>query len=282
MSLVVTGATGQLGRHVVTALLAKKVDADTIVALGRDDERLAELAAHGVQTRKVDYSDASAVADALAGAERVLLISGNEVGRRLAQHQNVIDAAKAANVELLAYTSIPHANTSGMVLAQEHRATEEAIVASGLPHSFLRNSWYIENYTRNLATYFEHGTIAGAAGDGLVSGALCSDFAEAAASALLLDEPKEIYELGGAAFTLTELAGAISSLSGRSVTYTDLAAVDLVAALVGAGVPEQFAAIMADADLGLGRGELHVDPSDLEELLGRPATSLVDGLKTAL
>lgn len=282
MSLVVTGATGQLGRLVVASLLSKGVPVDQIVALGRDDERLAELAALGVATRKVDYSDAQAVADALSGAERVLLISGSEVGQRLAQHQNVIDAAKAAGVELLTYTSIVHADTSGMALATEHRATEEAIIASGLRYSFVRNSWYLENYSGQLATYTEHGTVLGSAGDGRVSAATRADFAEAAASALLLETPKPVYELGGAAFSLQELADAVSEVTGAKVSYTDLPSDDLVKVLVGAGLPEPYAMLLADADLGLGRGELYVETTDLEGLLGRPATSLTNALRAAL
>lgn len=282
MSLVVTGATGQLGRHVVASLLTKGVPADQVVALGRDEERLAGLADLGVTTRRVDYADADALAAALAGADRVLLISGSEVGQRLPQHQNVIDAAKAAGVGLLAYTSIPHADTSGIVLAAEHRATEEAILASGLPHTFLRNSWYLENYTDQLATYAEHGTVLGAAGDGQVSAATRADLAEAAAAALLLEQPKAVYELGGAAFSLKELAATVGEVLDKDVTYTDLPADELTRVLVGAGVPEQFAAVLADADLGLGRGELYVEPGDLQELLGRPATSLTEALRAAL
>src|SRR5687768_3758472 len=222
MSLVVTGATGQLGRLVVASLLSKGVAADRIVALGRDDERLAELAALGVTARKVDYSDARAVADAIVDAERVLLISGNEVGQRLAQHQNVIDAAKTVGVDLLAYTSVAHADTSGIMLAEEHRATEEAIVASGLPHAFLRNSWYIENYTSQLATYLEHGTILGAAGDGQVSAATRADFAEAAAAVLLTEQPKAVYELGGAGVSMTDIAETVSDVTGVEVSYTNV------------------------------------------------------------
>ena len=282
MSLVVTGATGHLGRHVVATLLAKGVAADQIVALGRDDARLAELAGRGVTTRKVDYADASAVADALAGAERVLLISGSEVGQRLAQHQNVIDAAKAAGVELLAYTSVVHADTSGIALAAEHRATEEAIVASGLPYTFLRNSWYLENYSDQLAAYVEHGTVLGSAGDGRVAAATRADYAEAAATALLLATPKPIYQLGGPAFSLKELADTVSAVTGADVTYTDLPSDELIKVLVGAGLPEPYAAILADADLGLGRGELYVEPTDLEGLLGRPATALADALRAAV
>ena len=282
MTTVVTGATGQLGRLVVPALLAKGVPATDIVALGRDEARLADLAALGVTTRKVDYSDAEAVTEALAGADRVLLISGSEVGQRLPQHQNVIDAAKAAGVSLLAYTSIPHADTNGMQLAAEHRATEEAIIASGLPSSFLRNSWYVENYSGQLDTYREHGTVLGAAGDGKVSPATRADFAEAAAAVLVAEQPKPVYELGGAAVTLTELAATVSEVLGQPVTYTDVPAEELRKVLVGAGLPEPYAAVLADADLGLGRGELQVDTADLESLLGRPATSLADGLRAAL
>lgn len=282
MSFVITGATGQLGRLVVESLLARGVAADQVVALGRDDERLAALAALGVGTRKVDYADTAALAAALDGADRVLLISGSEVGQRLPQHQNVIAAAAAAGVQLLAYTSIANADTSGIILAGEHKATEEAIVASGLPHTFLRNSWYIENYSGQLATYTEHGTVLGAAGDGQVSAATRADFAEAAAAALLLEEPQEVYELGGAAFSLKELAATVAEVTGADVTYTDLPADELTEVLVGAGLPEGYAAVLADADLGLARGELYVERADLEGLLGRPATPLADALRAAL
>lgn len=282
MSFVITGATGQLGRLVVESLLAKGVAADQVVALGRDEERLAGLASLGVATRKVDYTDNAALAAAFDGADRVLLISGSEVGQRIGQHQNVIDAAAAAGVQLLAYTSIANADTSGIILAGEHKATEEAIVAAGLPHTFLRNSWYIENYSGQLATYTEHGTVLGAAGDGQVSAATRADFAEAAAAALLLDQPQEVYELGGAAFSLKELAATVSEVTGTDVTYTDVPADELTRVLVGAGLPEGYAAVLADADLGLGRGELYVDRADLEGLLGRPATSLAEGLRAAI
>lgn len=282
MSFVITGATGQLGRLVVDSLLTKGVPADQVVALGRDEERLSGLAALGVTTRKVDYADSAALVDALAGAERVLLISGSEVGQRLPQHQNVIDAAVAAGVRLLAYTSIANADTSGIILAAEHKATEEAIVASGLPHTFLRNSWYIENYSGQLSTYTEHGTVLGAAGDGQVSAATRADFAEAAAAALLVEQPAEVYELGGAAFSLKELAATVSDVTGTDVTYTDVPAEELTAVLVGAGLAEGYAAVLADADLGLGRGELYVERADLEGLLGRPATPLAEALRASL
>lgn len=281
-SIVVTGATGQLGRLVVTSLLSKGVEPDRIVAVGRDESRLADLAALGVQTRVADYNDPASLNAAFEGAERILLISGNEVGQRTTQHQNVIDAAKQTGVDLLAYTSIANADTSGLLLAQEHLATEEAVVASGLAHSFLRNSWYLENYTGQLPSYLEHGAVLGAAGDGQVSAASRADYAEAAAAALLADQPATVYELGGAAFTLADLAATVAEASGREVTYTDLPADELTRALVGAGLPEEYAAVLADGDLGLGRGELLVDTADLEGLLGRPATSLAHAVRAAL
>lgn len=280
-SIVVAGATGQLGRLVVTSLLHKGVPASDVVALGRDETRLAQLADLGVTTRRVDYADAAAVREALDGAERVLLISGSEVGRRVAQHQSVIDAAKDVGVSLLAYTSIANADTSGLALAEEHTATERAIVASGLPYTLLRNSWYLENYTGQLPTYLEHSAVLGSAGDGRVSAATRADLAEAAATALLADDPKPVYELGGAAFTLTELAETVTEVTRQTVTYADVPAEELTKVLVGAGLPEEYAAILADSEIGLGRGELYVDTADLEGLLGRPATSLIDALRAA-
>lgn len=281
MSLVVTGATGQLGRLVVTSLLEKGVDADRIIATARDTTRLADLADRGVQVRHADYNDPTSLKEAFAGADRVLLVSSNEIGQRLAQHQNVIDAAQDAGVELLAYTSIANADSSGNSLAKEHHATEQAIVASGLPHTFLRNSWYLENYTDQLATYLEHGVVLGAAGEGRVSAAPRAEFAEAAAAALLTESPQEVYELGGAAFSLTELAATVTEVSGKEVAYNDLPADVLDQTLAGIGLPAEVAAMLADADAGLSRGELFVEPTDLAGLLGRPATTLADALRAA-
>lgn len=279
MSLVVTGATGQLGRLVVESLLAKGVAADQVVATARDTSRLTDLADRGVQVRHADYNDPASLKAAFAGADRILLVSSSEVGQRAAQHQNVIDAAQDAGVDLLAYTSIANADRSGLALAAEHLATEQAILASGLPHTFLRNSWYLENYTGQLPTYLEHGVVLGAAGEGRVSAASRADFAEAAATALLLDQPQEVYELGGAAFDMEQLAATVSEVTGKQVAYDDLPAAELTKVLVGAGLPEQYAGILADADLGLGRGELFVETTDLAALLGRPATTLAEALR---
>lgn len=278
----VTGATGHLGRLAVTSLLAHGVAADEIVAIGRNTERLAELADLGVTTRVADYSDRASLDAALAGVDRLLLVSGSEVGQRVPQHLNVIEAAKAAGVDLVAYTSIPNAGTSGMVLAEEHRATEQALATSGLRHTLLRNGWYLENYTEQLGSHLEHGAVLGSAGDGRVSAATRADLAEAAAIVLLAEDPRAVYELGGAAFSLSELAATVSAETGREVAYVDLPADEFTRALVAAGVPEFFAQVLADSDLGLARGELLVEGDDLAELLGRPATTLAEAVRTAV
>ncbi|MEV4493601.1 SDR family oxidoreductase [Micromonospora coxensis] len=282
MPIVVTGATGHLGRLVVESLLRRGVPADRIAALGRDVTRLADLAERGVVVRPADYTDPGSLRAAFAGAEKLMFVSGSEVGRRVEQHRAVIAAAREAGVGLVAYTSIAHADTATMSLAAEHRVTEEELRASGLPYVLLRNSWYLENYTGQLPTYLAHG-VAGSAGDGRVSAATRADYAEAAAEVLTTDgHAGQVYELGGEAFTLTELAAEISRQSGRTVGYTDLPVADFTALLVAAGLPEAYAATLADADRGLARGELHVPVQDLEKLLGRRPTSLAEAVRAAL
>jgi len=282
MTIAVTGATGHLGRLSIEALLARDVPASEIVAIGRSADRLAALASLGVQTRVADYTDPTALAAAFAGVDRVLLVSSSEVGQRLPQHLNAITAAQAAGVALLVYTSIANVTTGSMALASEHLATEQAITESGLAHVFLRNGWYIENYTEQLPVQLQHGTVLGAAGEGRVSAATRADYAAAAAAVLVAEEPREAYELGGAAFTLPEYAATVTEVTGTSVGYTDLPAADYAQALVGAGVPQPFAEILADSDLGLGRGDLYVDSGDLATLIGRPATPLADAIRAAL
>lgn len=281
---LVTGASGHLGRLAVHALLERGLSASDVVATARNTEDVADLAELGVETRTADYSDPISLKEALAGVDRVLLVSSSAVGERVAQHANVIDAAKDAGVELLAYTSITRADSSTMALAEEHRATEELLAASGLPTVLLRNSWYLENYTAQLATVLEHGVVLGAAGEGRVSAATRADYAAAAAAALVADgEAGRVHELGGdTSFTLAEYAAAVSAESGTEVAYRDLSAEDYQAALTGAGLPEPYAAILADSDLALARGELHTDSGDLARLIGRPTTTPVEAIRAAL
>lgn len=283
MSIVVTGATGQLGRHVIEALLERNVPAAEIVAAGRSIDKLADFAAQGVAVRAIDYSDAASVAAALKGARRVLLISGSEVGQRVEQHRTVIEAAKAEGVELLAYTSIANADTTGMKLAGEHKATEAILRESGVPFVLLRNGWYLENYTEQLPGTLAQGALAGSAGDGKVSGAARADYAHAAAAVLVADgQAGKVYELGGdEAFTMADLAAEISAATGKDITYNNLPAADYAGLLTSVGVPEAFAEVLADSDLGIARGDLLVSTGDLQRLIGRTTTSLAEAVRSA-
>jgi NAD(P)H dehydrogenase (quinone) len=284
MTIVVTGATGQLGRLVVESLLDRGVPAAEIVAAGRSTDKIADLADRGVRVRRIDFTDPATLAEAFAGADRVLLVSSSEVGRRAEQHRNAIDAAREAGVTLLAYTSIAQAETTTMLLAAEHQATEAYLRESGVPFTLLRNGWYLENYTAQLPVALEHGAILGSAGEGRVSAATRADYA-AAAAAVLTGEGHEgkAYELGGDhSFTLPELAAEITRQTGTEVAYRDLPVEEYTQVLVGAGLPEQAAAVFADSDRGIARGELLVESGDLSRLAGRPTTSLTDGLAAAL
>lgn len=276
MTIVVTGATGALGHAVVESLLDRGVPADEILATGRNREKLAELR---VPTRVASYDDPESLRAAFAGADTVLFVSGNEVGRRIPQHRNVVDAAKAAGVGRVVYTSAPRADTSDMLLVTDHRETEKLLRDSGVPTTVLRNGWYVENY--DLADALERG-LFGASGDGRVSIAPRTDYAEAAAAALLLDDPKPVYELGGESVTLAELAAEVSRQSGREVTYTDLSVADYHQLLLDAGLPEEAATVFADVHRATSEGALEVRGDDLERLLGRPATPLATAVKNAL
>ncbi|MFN8168265.1 MAG: SDR family oxidoreductase [Candidatus Nanopelagicales bacterium] len=282
MSVVVTAASSHLGRLAVESLLERGVPAAQITATARSVDSLADLAARGVTVVAADYHDPASLDAAFAGAEKVLLISSGSFDDRAGQHRNAIDAAARAGVAHLVYTSGPRATTSRMILMADHGATERALAESGLAHTVLRNGWYVENYTGQVATYLEHGMV-GAAGEGLVSIAPRSDYAEAAAVVLTTDGHEgKVYELGGEAFTLAGIAGLISAETGTDIAYTDVPVETLTGILVGAGLPEPVAAVFADVDRGISEGELLVDPTDLATLLGRPATPAADAVKAAL
>ncbi|GAA2940384.1 SDR family oxidoreductase [Kitasatospora cinereorecta] len=283
MSIVVTGATGELGRLVVEQLLAT-VPADRIAAVVRDREKAAGLAARGVEIRVADYDRPQTLAEAFRAGDRVLLISGSEVGRRVPQHSAVIDAARAAGVAQLAYTGVLGGPDADFQLAAEHRVTEQLILDSGLPYTFLRNGWYTENYTANLAPVLEHGTVVANAGDGRVASATRADYA-AAAAAVLTGEGHlgAAYELSGdVAWSLAEYAAAVSAATGREITYTDVPAAAHQEILVGAGVPEGFATILVDVDEAIRRGLLAGTSGDLARLAGRPTTPLAETVAAAV
>jgi NAD(P)H dehydrogenase (quinone) len=253
------------------------------VAAGRSVGKLADYAARGVNVQAMDYADAESVAVALKGATRVLLISGSEVGQRVEQHRTVIEAARAEGVELLAYTSIANADTTGMLLAGEHKATEALLRESGVPFVLLRNGWYLENYTEQLPGTLAQGAVAGSAGDGKVSGAARVDYAHAAAAVLVAEgQAGKVYELGGdEAFSMADLAAEISAATGKAIAYNDLPATDYAGLLTSVGVPAAFAEVLADSDLGIARGDLLVSTGDLRRLIGRPTTSLAQAVRSA-
>ncbi|KJL47536.1 Quinone oxidoreductase 2 [Microbacterium hydrocarbonoxydans] len=280
MTILVTGATGQLGRLIVESLLERGASADQIVAGARDVSKAADL---GVRAVHLDYTDPASIAAALDGVDSVVLVSGSEVGQRVAQHQAVIDAAAAAGVSKFVYTSAPKATTSDLVLAPEHKATEEAIAASGLPAVILRNNWYTENYVRDLATAAETGVLSSGAGDGRVASASRKDYADAVAVVLLEDgHIGEVYELGGdVAWTYSDLAAAFSEILGREVSYVPLSFDEQVAALRGFGLDEGTVGFVAALDAGIRGGALADTDGTLSRLIGRPTTPLVEGLRAA-
>ncbi|MFI6205492.1 SDR family oxidoreductase [Streptomyces sp. NPDC051041] len=282
MSIVVTGATGKLGRHVVEQLL-EKVPGDQVTAVVRSADKARDLADRGVRIAVADYNAPESFDGLFAAGDKVLLISGSEVDRdRVRQHTVVVDAAKAAGVALLAYTSAPGTLTAA--LADDHRGTEEALLASGVPYVLLRNGWYHENYTENLAPVLEHGTVVAAAGEGRVSSASRADYA-AAAVAVLTGEGHEntTYELGGdEAWSFAEYAAELSRRTGREITYTAVTPEALTGVLTGAGLPEPLAAVLAGVDASIAKGELVVSTGDLSRLIGRPTTPIAEAVAAAL
>ncbi|AXG78365.1 SDR family oxidoreductase [Streptomyces paludis] len=284
MSIVVTGATGHLGRLVVEALLAADVPADGIAAVVRNKEKAAGLVALGVELRVADYSAPETLKDAFRSGDRVLLVSGSEVGQRVAQHTAVIDAAKAAGVAQLAYTGVLGGPEADFDLAAEHKITEQAILDSGLPYTFLRNGWYTENYTDNLAPVLEHGAVVANAGEGRIASATRADYA-AAAAAVLTGEGhlNKAYELSGdTAWSLAEYAAEIARQTGKDIAYSNVPAETHLQILTGAGLPEAFAAILVDVDAAIERGRLAGTTGDLARLTGRPTTPFAETIATAL
>lgn len=281
--IAVTGATGQLGRLVIQSLLSK-VPAAEIVALVRDPDKAADLAAQGVQVRQADYDQPGTLNAALAGVDKLLLISSSELGRRLPQHRAVIEAAQGIGLQLLVYTSLLHADQSPLGLAPEHLETERLIRASGLPYVLLRNGWYSENYTASIPAALTHGALQGCAQTGSIASAARADYAEAAAVVLTTEgQAVRVYELAGdSAYTLAELAAEITRQSGKTVVYTDLAEEVYKSALLGAGLPEGIAELLANSDACAAKGALLDERHELSRLIGRPTTPIAISVAQAL
>jgi len=280
MSIAITGATGQLGRLVISQLKAL-VPAQSIIALARTPAKAAEL---GVAARTADYAHPETLPAALAGVQTLLLISSSEIGQRQAQHRNVVAAAKAAGVKHIVYTSLLHADTSPLSLAAEHLDTEAALKASGLSYTILRNGWYTENYTGSIAGALAGGAYIGSSGEGRISSAARADYAAAAVAVLTsTGHEGKTYELAGdQAFTLSDFAAELSRQAGRSIPYQNLTESDYAAALVGFGLPEAFARAIASWGIGTEQGALFEDGRQLSRLIGRPTTPLSSSIAQAL
>lgn len=278
--IAITGATGQLGQHVIESLL-KIVPASQIVAIVRNPAKAAALSQQGIIVRQADYTDEAAFTTALQGINKLLLISSSEVGQRTPQHRNVINAAKAAHVKFIAYTSLLHANTSPLGLADEHVATEKMLADSGIAYALLRNGWYTENYLASAPAALEHGVFIGAAGEGKIASATRADYAAAAARVISEDgHAGKIYELAGdEGWTLNQLAAELAKQSGKKVVYQNLSEADFAAALKGFGLPAGLADMLADSDVGASKGGLFDDSHTLSKLISRPTTLLADSVK---
>ncbi len=278
----VAGATGQLGQLVLGELLAL-VDAGDVIAIGRDPSKLSDFAAKGVEVRAADYDAPETVGAALEGVDRLLLISGSALGQRPRQHAAVIEAAKAAGVGYIAYTSILDAPTTPIRLGGEHRATEDSLAASGIPHDLLRNGWYNENYFMALPMQIEAGVITGAQGEGRISSAARADLAAGAAQVLVNGKGGEVYDLAGdESWTMAEFAAEVSRQSGREVRYEDMGEAEFAASLVAAGLPEHYAPVFANSAYSTSLGALENNSRTLSKLTGRPTTPIADTIKAML
>ncbi|EMY4716992.1 NAD(P)H:quinone oxidoreductase [Escherichia coli] len=277
--IAITGATGQLGHYVIESLM-KTVPASQIVAIVRNPAKAQALTAQGITVRQADYGDEAALTSALQGVEKLLLISSSEVGQRAPQHRNVINAAKAADVKFIAYTSLLHADSSPLGLADEHIETEKMLADSGIVYTLLRNGWYSENYLASAPAALVHGVFIGAAGDGKIASATRADYAVAAARVISeTGHEGKVYELAGdSAWTLTQLAAELTKQSGKPITYQNLSEADFAAALKSVGLPDGLADMLADSDVGASKGGLFDDSKTLSKLIGRPTTTLAESV----
>lgn len=283
MSIVVTGATGQLGRLIVQHLLADGTPASEVVATGRRVERLADLAEQGVRVVESDYTRPETLVAAFTGADTLMLVSGSEVGQRTAQHRNAIEAAKTAGVRRIVYTSVLHADSSALPVAPEHVETEALLRDSGLVVTLLRNGWYTENYLGDVAQAAESGVIVAGVGDGRVASATRDDYAAAAAAVLSTEgHDGKVYELtGDVAWDFDDLAAAASEVLGRPVTYQRVSVDEHRAGLEAAGLDAGTIGFVLAMDENTANGELADVTADLRTLIGRPTTPLVDALRAA-
>ncbi len=283
--ILVTGATGKLGHFIVNGLMERGVPVSELAVLVRSPDRASDYAALGVEVRKGDYADPPSLEAALQGVQKLMFVSSSEFESRATHHRNVVAAAKKVGVASVFYTSILHAEDSPLDLASDHQDTEAALRESGLSYTLLRNGWYFENYTDNLATALEHGALLGAAGEGTFSMATRKDYADAAVSVMTSSEEQggRIYELGGApAITLSDLAKEVARQANKPVEYINLSTQEYEGKLLEFGLPAPIARVLSNSDEGAKNGFLRTDSRDLQSLLGRPSTTLKQAVELAL
>lgn len=280
MSIVITAATGQLGNLVVQSLLARGVRADDIVATGRALDRLAALRSQGVRTAVLDYNNP---ADGVINeGDTVLLISGSEVGQRIAQHGNVIAAAKGAGAARIVYTSVVGADSTSLLVAPEHVATEQLLRDSGLTYTLLRNGWYHENYQPTFEQARRAGVVVTSARNGRVSSAARADYAEAAAVALIGDgHDNAVYELGGdTAWTMRDLVNTFAEVLGQPVSLREVDTDEHVSVLREAGLDDGTIGFITTLDTNTADDTLLVTSGDLSRLIGRPTRPIDDAVRS--
>ena len=282
--MAITGSTGHLGRLVIAALLRRGIPASEIIALARDPQKANDLSAQGIAVRRADYKQPETLEQALEGVDKLLLISGSEVGKRVEQHRRVIEAARKRQVKHIAYTSILHADTSQIDLAEEHRQTEALIRQSGIAYTLLRNSWYHENYEQAILNAIEQGALVGCAGKGKIASAARADYAEAAAVVLTTTGHEgKIYELAGdQAWTMDELAEIITRQTGKQIVYRDMDMQAYTALLINTGLPEPIARMIAGWDVAIAAGQLFDDSHQLSTLIKRNTTPIADTVREVL
>ncbi|MEE8867550.1 MAG: NmrA family NAD(P)-binding protein [Acidipropionibacterium acidipropionici] len=286
MTIAIAGATGQLGGLVIDSLLGRGVSAGDLVALARDTGKASGLAARGIDVRLFDYDKPETLEPSLKGVDRLLFISGNAVGQRIPQHKAVIDAAVAADVEFIAYTSFLHTDEASIIaVAPEHKETEKLLAAAPIKVGLLRNGLYTENFIPQAQQAAETGTLLTSAGAGRISSAVRKDFAEAAAAVISAESADDaVYELSGDdSFTYGDLANVIAELTGKPVALKNVSAEEHEQILKAAGVPEFGIGFATSTDLAIKEGELFDEhPGTLSKLIGHPTTSLKDALAPAL
>lgn len=279
MKLLVTGATGKLGSKVVESLL-KSIPARELAVSVRNPEKAEALRSRGVDVRHGDFDHPETLENAYKGIDRLLIISADgDNETRIRQHTNAVQAAERAGVKFIAYTSLANATESKNIMAPPHVATEAAIIKTGIPYSFLRNNWYLENEIGSI-----QGAMAGApwvtsGGLGKVGWALQQDYADAAAAVLVgSGNENTVYELSGPLLTQEELASALGNVLGKEIPVQEVTDEKYAEIMKGIGLPDFVIPIVVGIQESIRNGSLEVKSNDFEKVLGRPLTPINEAL----